>query len=368
MNTTQIRGLQLRLASLGRDRIDASFAADLAAIESNIASIFNTMSTDTERMAAMAALTEAFQNADVDLQTAINGMISALKAGAGLEADGTLVLPEGHNFLTGATSLKGAIGLLDAALKTEQGARVADVSALQSQLTTMSEAGAATAAADLAAAVAAQALTDAAQNTALTKEVARATAAEADLQTQVDNEVAARTALNNTLSTSIADNASAAAAATSSESTRAVGAETVLGNRIDAEALARTTADGQHTAAIAQEVADRAAGDAAETARAIAAEVALDTRVVVLESQVASNLTYDKRVTRETPAGSIDGVVVDFTLANVPAVGTEEVYLNGLLQDEGATNDYTIEGAVITFNAVATPQVGDKIRVSYFRK
>jgi hypothetical protein len=37
------------------------------------------------------------------------------------------------------------------------------------------------------------------------------------------------------------------------------------------------------------------------------------------------------------------------TLANTPDAGTERVYLNGIRQQVGAGNDYTISGAVITF-------------------
>lgn len=68
---------------------------------------------------------------------------------------------------------------------------------------------------------------------------------------------------------------------------------------------------------------------------------------------------------RETPAGAVNGVNTTFTLAFTPEVGTEEVYLNGLLQDEGGANDYTIVGVTITF-AVA-PLTGDKVRVTYIQ-
>jgi len=66
-------------------------------------------------------------------------------------------------------------------------------------------------------------------------------------------------------------------------------------------------------------------------------------------------------VVRETPSGLVNGSNTDFTLAHTPKSGTEEVYLNGLLQDP--TNDYTISTNTITF--VAAPKTGDKIRVSY---
>lgn len=71
-------------------------------------------------------------------------------------------------------------------------------------------------------------------------------------------------------------------------------------------------------------------------------------------------------VTRETPATTTAGTV--YTLANAPTAGTEEVFINGILQEPGAGNDYTISGAVITMlytlDTGATP---DKIRVNYRR-
>ena len=68
-------------------------------------------------------------------------------------------------------------------------------------------------------------------------------------------------------------------------------------------------------------------------------------------------------VTREVPSGSVDGSNAAFTLANTPTAGTESVFLNGLLQNVGGGNDYTISGAVITFNFA--PTVGSVILVNY---
>ena len=68
-------------------------------------------------------------------------------------------------------------------------------------------------------------------------------------------------------------------------------------------------------------------------------------------------------VIRETPSGSVNGSNTAFTLANTPLAGTEEVYINGILQDPGSGNDYTISGATITTQFA--PASGDKIRVSY---
>lgn len=68
-------------------------------------------------------------------------------------------------------------------------------------------------------------------------------------------------------------------------------------------------------------------------------------------------------VTRETPSGAIDGSNVTYTLANTPTAGSEEVFLNGLLQQSGAGNDYTISGATITY--LAAPLSGERLLVNY---
>ena len=85
----------------------------------------------------------------------------------------------------------------------------------------------------------------------------------------------------------------------------------------------------------------------------------------ILETFNYAYITAANRVTRETPSGTINGSNTVFTLAFTPTAGTEEVYLNGVLQDAGGLNDYTISGGTITFVVAPTP--GDKIRVSYFK-
>jgi hypothetical protein len=68
-------------------------------------------------------------------------------------------------------------------------------------------------------------------------------------------------------------------------------------------------------------------------------------------------------VDRETPSGTLNGSNTSFVLANTPLAGSEHVWLNGLLQEPGAGNDYTISGATITY--LTAPIANDKIRVSY---
>jgi hypothetical protein len=80
-----------------------------------------------------------------------------------------------------------------------------------------------------------------------------------------------------------------------------------------------------------------------------------------------SGLTDANFIIREVPTGAVNGTNQDFVLANTPTAGTEEVYLNGLLQNVGASNDYTISGATITFNdpPKGSPGNPDIILVSY---
>ena len=111
-----------------------------------------------------------------------------------------------------------------------------------------------------------------------------------------------------------------------------------------------------------------------ERRRAEAAESALDGRATSLESRMGSaegNIGYlagntiyrSAFVTRQSPTGAIDGSNTDFTLALSPMLNSESVFLNGLLQEPGVGNDYTIVDNTITFSVA--PVVGDRIRVSY---
>ena len=72
-----------------------------------------------------------------------------------------------------------------------------------------------------------------------------------------------------------------------------------------------------------------------------------------------------KFVTRETPSGSVNGTNTSFALANTPVAGSESVFLNGILQEPGSGNDYTISGSTITY--LTAPVTGDRIRVSYVK-
>lgn len=68
-------------------------------------------------------------------------------------------------------------------------------------------------------------------------------------------------------------------------------------------------------------------------------------------------------VDREVPSGTINGVNTVFTLAFTPLSGSEYIYKNGLLQNVGGGNDYSIAGGTITFTT--PPQSGDILLTSY---
>jgi hypothetical protein len=63
----------------------------------------------------------------------------------------------------------------------------------------------------------------------------------------------------------------------------------------------------------------------------------------------------------EIPSGVLDGINTTFVLANLPIMGTEMVFLQGILQDRG--DDYTIAGDTITY--ADPPLSGMKLRVTY---
>lgn len=85
-------------------------------------------------------------------------------------------------------------------------------------------------------------------------------------------------------------------------------------------------------------------------------EISVDTSVVA---------THTKFINYETPSGTVNGSNAEFTLANTPISGSVQVYLNGVRQEVGSGNDYTLSGSTITFETA--PATGAKVRVDYRR-
>ena len=65
-------------------------------------------------------------------------------------------------------------------------------------------------------------------------------------------------------------------------------------------------------------------------------------------TSAAPPASYGTFVTREAPSGTKNGSNDTFTLAHAPISGSEMLFLNGLLLNPGAGNDYTISTNTIT--------------------
>lgn len=89
----------------------------------------------------------------------------------------------------------------------------------------------------------------------------------------------------------------------------------------------------------------------------------LNTTAITWVQIQTTGLVNANFVDKEVPTGAINGSNVTYTLANTPTAGSEHVYLNGVLQESGSGNDYTISSATITY--LTAPLTGEKIRCSY---
>jgi len=69
-------------------------------------------------------------------------------------------------------------------------------------------------------------------------------------------------------------------------------------------------------------------------------------------------------VNKETPSGNIDGINTTYILNHAPTVGSDHLYLNGLLIEDGSSTDYIISGSVITFSEPLLN--GSKLSCTYY--
>ena len=69
-------------------------------------------------------------------------------------------------------------------------------------------------------------------------------------------------------------------------------------------------------------------------------------------------------VDKEIPSGSINGFNAIFKLEHLPVLGSEHLYLNGVLQESGVGNDYQISDSTITFKEA--PPTDIKLRCTYY--
>jgi hypothetical protein len=69
-------------------------------------------------------------------------------------------------------------------------------------------------------------------------------------------------------------------------------------------------------------------------------------------------------VNKETPSGNIDGINTTYTLTHTPTVGSDHLYLNGILIEDGASTDYLISGSTIIFSEPLLN--GSKLLCTYY--
>jgi hypothetical protein len=107
-----------------------------------------------------------------------------------------------------------------------------------------------------------------------------------------------------------------------------------------------------------------AAGDAAPVAMSGDATI---TNAGVLTLSASATVKPANYIVNEVPTGTLNGSNLIFTLANTPVVGKEQIFLNGLLQRPGASFDYVMSGATVTFNAGLAPGTTDSLIATYIK-
>jgi len=326
------------------DASEIQMVSEAVSIESKLVSLQGEI--DAEELARANADTTLQNNIDTletNLGLAIDNVqaeLDATQAGAGLEADGSYSVTDNgmSSFIAGTTTLKGSIDALDLALiqyDLNLGQEILDRTngdaALQTELD--------------ATQVGAGLGTDGSYTAPVGSNYLGLATSLKDGDSKLDAQIKV---VADDLAQEILDRA----ADVDAEETRALAAEGVLQGNID------TVASN-----LAQEILDRAADVDAEETRALAAESALDVRVSSLEAVAWYN---EKFVVDATILSN--GFV---TLSHSPKSGSIVANVDRLSIFEGAAEDFTIAGSVMTFlNQLVSPgqqalQVGDEIRVKY---
>ena len=211
---------------------------------------------------------------------------------------------------------------------------------------------------------------------ALASEISRAQAAELELTTDLAAEetraMAAEAVLTADLDAeetrAMAAEAALTSALSAEEASRIAG-DATLQSSLSNEILDRAAADTQLTSDLAAEVAARIADVDAEETRAMAAEAVLTSdladevaRAEAAEAALAADIAniYSKKV---AVSGTPNGTLTTFSLASPVRLGSEMIYVNGLLMEEG--EDYTTvltSGKVSSVEFIVAPTSAMKVR------
>lgn len=113
----KIKGFQIDNKAVSLAHLADDVTAKFTGWDNSIQNILDTMSTDEERIAAIAALTEAMNNADGDLTSAMQALATKIGTAVGLNADHTYKAEAGANYIAAATSIHDATVKLDTQVK-----------------------------------------------------------------------------------------------------------------------------------------------------------------------------------------------------------------------------------------------------------
>jgi hypothetical protein len=283
------------------------------------------------------------ETARITAVSAVQAELDASQAGAGLAVDGTYSANAMANYIKTASSLKDADEKLDAAVKTEEVARIAGDTGLDTRLTTV-EAAVNGKIGDLTTLKTTDKSTLVAAINEIQVEIGEAVENNlADLHTEVKtnivnaiNEVQDELAAEETrakaaevvLTTAVATEKTRAEGAEATlttnlaaEVTRATAAEGVLTTNLAAEVTRATAAEAALTASVTQEVADRQAADAALVLQLNSKQYKFESADAQLSHVVSHNLAstdllITTQVQRPTGEWKNDVVSVEFTSAN----------------------------------------------------
>lgn len=100
----------------------------------------------------------------------------------------------------------------------------------------------------------------------------------------------------------------------------------------------------------------------ADLATAMAGSGLTATNGVLSVDAIAANIV-EGDIQLEDESANCNGATTEFTLSNTPLANSLQVYLNGLLQQEGSGKDYTVSGTTVTFGTA--PESGDILIIHY---
>lgn len=100
----------------------------------------------------------------------------------------------------------------------------------------------------------------------------------------------------------------------------------------------------------------------ADLVSAIAGSGLTATNGVLSVDTITDNLV-ESDIIKENESANCDGIETNFTLDNSPVANSVQVFLNGMLQEEGSGKDYTLSGTTVSF--ATAPESGDILIIHY---